>query len=325
MNIGEFLDQRRENWQELERMCNQFRKLRATRDASVMIRFSELYRAACNDLAMADSYRLSPTTTAYLHQLVGRAHNQLYRAQRFQFQEWWRTIFYSAPKQIFADGCVHTCSMLFFGTFLLTAICAWSQNRFPNFAEFVLGQEAVDELEKMYDEPLDANFEHYILMSSFYIRNNTGIGLQCFATGPLIVPTLFTLVYNAAHIGTAFGYMARSDVPQGENFFPFVTAHGPFELTAIVLAAAAGLRLGLGLIRTNGLTRLDSLRFQAQNALPVMMASVVLFFGAAFTEGFISPSAIPYIFKAGWALASSFSLMVYFVVLGFPRGEPHAT
>ena len=44
----------------------------------------------------------------------------------------------------------------------------------------------------------------------------------------------------------------------GDNFFEFVTAHGPFELTAIALAAAAGLRLGIGVFHTAGLTRRDS-------------------------------------------------------------------
>ena len=49
----------------------------------------------------------------------------------------------------------------------------------------------------------------------------------------------------------------------GDHFFEFVTAHGPFELTAIALAAGAGLRLGVGLFATAGLTRLDSVRENA--------------------------------------------------------------
>ena len=49
--------------------------------------------------------------------------------------------------------------------------------------------------------------------------------------------------FNAASLGAAFGYMARADVAAGETFFEFVRAHGPFELTAIVLSAGAGLRL----------------------------------------------------------------------------------
>src|SRR5690606_20677456 len=110
----------------------------------------------------------------------------------------------------------------------------------------------------------------------------------------------------------------------GDNFFQFVTAHGPFELTAIALSAGAGLRMGLGLFSTGGLRRIDSLRRSALQAVPIMSAAVVLFFLAAFTEGFVSPSPLPYVVKAAWAIMSSGLMMFYFVVLGFPRGTDDA-
>ena len=112
------------------------------------------------------------------------------------------------------------------------------------------------------------------------------------------------------------------DAVGGDNFFHFVTAHGPFELTAIALAAGAGLRLGVGLFSTGGLTRAESLRESAMQAVPVMAASAMLFICAAFTEGFLSPSPAPYIIKAMWAVLSSGLISFYFVVLGFPRDEP---
>jgi uncharacterized membrane protein SpoIIM required for sporulation len=141
----------------------------------------------------------------------------------------------------------------------------------------------------------------------------------------LVIPGLFICVYNAAFLGGAFGYMARPDVPEGINFFHFVTAHGPFELTAIVLAAGSGLRLGWGWIKTNGLTRLASLRKTAEESMPMIGAMMVLFFLAALIEGFLSPSAAPWAVKGAVAILSSGALMFYFVVLGFPRSGPGAT
>jgi len=156
-------------------------------------------------------------------------------------------------------------------------------------------------------------------MTSFYIQHNTGIGLQCFAGGLLLIPGLLVTVFNAAHLGASFGYMARPEIAAGENFFHFVTAHGPFELTAIVLSAAAGLRLGMSWIRTDGYFRGDSLRKSSQAAMPLMGAAMAMFFMAALIEGFLSPSAAPYALKAIVALLSSSVLMFYFVVLGYPR------
>jgi hypothetical protein len=54
-------------------------------------------------------------------------------------------------------------------------------------------------------------------------------------------------------------------------------------------------------------------------AVPIMAASATLFVLAALTEGFLSPSPAPYLFKAAWAILSSGAISFYFVVLGFPR------
>jgi uncharacterized membrane protein SpoIIM required for sporulation len=113
--------------------------------------------------------------------------------------------------------------------------------------------------------------------------------------------------------------MARPEVPEGANFFHFVTAHGPFELTAIVLSAGAGLRLGVSWISTFGFTRPDSLRRTAEYAMPIMGSAMVMFFLAALIEGFLSPSGAPYPVKATVAVLSSGLLMFYFVILGMPR------
>ena len=126
-------------------------------------------------------------------------------------------------------------------------------------------------LEENFKEPMgDRDPQVNYAMAAFYIRHNTGIGLRCFAWGILIIPGLQETLFNALVLGAAFGYMGRPDVPAGANFFNFVTAHGPFELTAIVLSAGAGLRLGMGWLKTNGLTRAASLQKTAAEAMPMM-------------------------------------------------------
>jgi hypothetical protein len=74
--------------------------------------------------------------------------------------------------------------------------------------------------------------------------------------------------------------------------------------------------LGFALLFTGGLTRGDSVRLAGRAAMPAMGVTMVLFLLAAFIEGYISPSAMPYEAKALFAVASSLALMVYFVVLG---------
>lgn len=326
MNIAKLLEQRRSQWGELEQLCSQLEVRGKTKlgGAVQISRFATLYRSACADLALASAYQLPPATVGYLHRLVARAHNQLYRTRRTRFQHWFDVLFTQAPQAIFIDPCVRIATILFFGLFSLSMIAGYSEANFPGFAETILGEAQMAQLEEMYERPLDASIDHYITMSGFYIQHNTGIGLRCFVFGILLIPCILTLCYNAVVLGASFGYMARAETVGGDNFFQFVTAHGPFELTAIALSAGAGLSMGLGWFRTCGLARLDSLKLSAKKAVPIMSASAMLFVLAAFTEGFISPSPLPYTFKAMWAIFSSGLMMFYFVVLGFPREESDA-
>lgn len=320
MNIAHLLESRRQQWSELEKLCDQLELRGRTRDSQpdTILRFATLYRAACADLALADSYQLPPATVNYLHHLVARAHNNLYRGNRLDPATWWQTLFVTAPRQIFIDPCVRVATLLFFGLFVLSTFMGYRADLFPRFAQSVAGETQLDMLEGMYDQPIQGSLDHYVFMAAYYIMHNTGIGLQCFALGILIIPCLYKLAFNAIFLGTVFGYMARPESAGGDNFMHFVTAHGPFELTAIALAGAAGLRIGVGLFATGGLTRTDSLRLSAQRAVPIMAASGALFFLAALTEGFISPSPLPYTVKAAWAIGSAGSISFYFVVLGFP-------
>jgi uncharacterized membrane protein SpoIIM required for sporulation len=323
MNIAELLEKRRQGWIELERMCDSLKAVQYpfVNRGSQVSRFSALYRAACTDLAMADQYQLPPASVEYLHRLVGRAHSQLYRSRSFGADRWIRYMAKIVPQAIFRDLCVKVAFVVFFGLFTLSALIAWSDVRFRGFPERILGKEQIQKMEDSFDKPLAGNYNTYLAGAGGYIKHNTSIGLQCFALGPLILPSLCALGYNAVVLGASFGYMARSDVEQGDVFFQFVTAHGVFELTAIALSAASGLRLGIGIFATGGLQRMESFRLNAERALPIIMAAVVLFFLAAFTEGFISPSPLPYFLKACVAILSSGMLMYYFVVLGYPRPD----
>lgn len=322
MKVVDLLERRRANWQELEALCEQA-QLKAGKSLSPaeVSRLGTLYRAACADLALAFAHQLPQNTVQYLHRLVGRAHNQLYRSRRFEWAKWTQMLVFDVPKMIFHDRCVQVMFCLFWGLFILAAFLAYSKTAWPTFAEQVLTAEGISGLEKMYENPIDGTQrggEQNVFMAGYYTQHNTGIGLQCFAWGLLVVPGLLVTMFNAISLGSAFGYMARPDVAQGDNFFHFVTAHGPFELTAIVLSAGAGLRLGLSWIMTKGLTRTAALRKAGRDVMPVMGAAMVMFFLAALIEGFLSPSAAPYAVKVFVALLSSGLLAVYFIVLGFP-------
>ena len=331
MKVAELLESRRENWRQLDQLCHDMRGRRKRKaDARVMARFAGLYRAVCADLALADAYQLPPGTVAYLHQLVGRAHNQLYRSRMFNFQMWIHELFVHVPRRLYRDNALRLSFIVFWGIFITSMFLASGASPVPEFAEALLGDETITMMEQMYADPIGSNGGYRKstgtegFMAGYYIQHNTGIGLRCFAAGLIFgVGGLFALVFNAAYLGAVFGYMSR--VPAADNFYTFVTAHGPFELTAVVLSAAAGMRLGFALVDTGGLSRGASLRRAAREAMPTMGAAMVLFLFAALIEGFISPSALPYEIKAAVSVLSCGLLLFYFVLLGYPPPEENAS
>jgi uncharacterized membrane protein SpoIIM required for sporulation len=320
MKVADLLQLRREQWRELEQLCtrlNGWQRKRMT-PADIM-HFSALYRAACADLALADAYQLPPATVDYLHQLVGRAHNQLYRGEALTLRAWFRELFLAVPRRLFRDRCLWLAAAVFWGVFLLSGVLAYTSQ---DFAERVVGKDQLTMMEDSYSQPVRRSFAEGGSqgggMAGFYIYHNVGIGLRCFAFGMLLgVAGLYVTLFNATMLGVVFGFMARS--PHADNFFQFVTAHGPFELTAVVLCAAAGMRLGFSLVDTHGLTRIASLRRAARESTSTVWAAVMLFVFAAAIEAFVSPSAAPYAVKASVAIVSCAFLLFYFVVLGYPR------
>ncbi len=327
MKVAELLAERQQNWHELQQLSMEMRSRKLRRDPHRVARFGALYRAACADLALADAYQLPPQTVAYLHQIVGQAHNQLYLSRSIDLSSWGQELLYHVPQRLFQDNCLRLAAVLFFGLFLLAFGLGKAS---PQFAHSVVGEKNLEAMENMYANPISGgsseggrSVAESELMTGFYVWHNTTIGLRCFAAGLIFgFGGLFEVVQNALFLGCVFGHISNVE-PQREHFFEFVTAHGPFELTAIVLSAAAGMRMGFALIDTGGYTRKEALYRASMRATPCMIAAALLFFGAAFIEGFISPSGLPYAVKAMVGAASSMLLMFYFVMLGMPRSDPH--
>jgi uncharacterized membrane protein SpoIIM required for sporulation len=271
---------------------------------------------------LAESHDLPRDTVAYLHGLVGRAHNVLYRARGFRYRDWGKLLFDAAPRRLRSDPALRLAAAVFVVSFLVCALVAAAR---PEFAREVVGDKFLEQIDHMYARPIDSAdgkvMRDDTAMAGFYIQHNTSIGLQCFAWGILFgLGSLYQLLSNGVVLGTVFGHMAVS--PQATNFFRFVTAHTSFELTAIVVAGAAGLRMGWGLIDTRGETRLASLRRESAAALPALGASVVLFVLAAFVEGFVSASTLPYWTKAGVAILSGLLIAAYLTLGGRSAGLP---
>jgi uncharacterized membrane protein SpoIIM required for sporulation/uncharacterized RDD family membrane protein YckC len=315
-----YLARRQRAWADVENILSDSSKSEGknTRRGSLpdAVRFSTLYRAACADLALADAYHLPANTVSYLHRLVARAHLRFYRRLAIDWRKVAQQLLIEVPGRLYGDGCLRIALLSFYGTFLLSAIFgAFAPEQAVNY----FGQGMADDLREMYAEPPNRRaVDQGALMYGFYISNNVGITLSCFASGIFAgIGSLLWLAANGVFLGFCFGYMSTVDVATSDHFFEFVTAHGPFELTGIALGGAAGLRLGLGLIRTRGLPRLESLMASARESVPIIAVAAILVATAAPIEAFISPSSLPWWGKLSISIFCLLLIVTYLVGFGY--------
>ena len=107
-----------------------------------------------------------------------------------------------------------------------------------SFAYQILPESALAGLESSYgDSDLVRGSGEDAQMAGFYVWNNVGIALRCFATGVLGgLGSAFFLVYNGLMIGTVFGYLFAVDL--GWNLVAFTAGHSAWELTGIVISGS---------------------------------------------------------------------------------------
>src|SRR5690606_25559730 len=121
----------------------------------------------------------------------------------------------------------------------------------PDFIYTVMDWQQVRGMESMYDPAArvlgrEREADTDLLMFGHYIQNNIGIAFREFAGGLFVgLFTVFVLIFNGMIIGAVAGHLTQ--LGYVSTFWPFVIGHGAFELTAIVLAGAAGLKIGMAL------------------------------------------------------------------------------
>ena len=271
------------------------------------------YRRLCQSLALAADRRYSPALVDRLNELALRGHHALYRNRGRQGQRVAEFMLGGFPALVRQEWrLVASAAALFFGPLL--ALIAVLQV-FPEFVHYLLSPEQIASFHEMYDpaskrlgmREADTN----LVMFGFYIWNNVRIGFQTFAGGLAFgVGSIWFLASNGVVIGAVAGYL--TEIGYARTFWSFVAGHSSFELIAIVLSGAAGLRLGLAVVAPGDLSRKAALVAAAKPAVRVMYGAAVLFMIAAFVEAFWSPhTAIPFGAKvavgaAGWVLLASY-------------------
>ncbi len=282
--------ERETDWRRLENIVTALEKNRLRRLADEdLLDLPVLYRKAASSLAVARETSLDAAAIDYLEALVRRASLQVH-GPRVTFLAWFARFigggWARAVRAIWLDICISLAVALagaLSGWLLVTSDEDWYYSLVPGgFADARqpgAGREALAAtLQGSDNEGLGA-------FATFLFSNNTGVAIMAFALGFAFgVPTLLLVAHNLAVLGAMWWLFESAGL--GPDFAAWLSIHGTTELSAIVLAGAAGLHIGRAMAFPGSLSLIAAAQEAGRRAATVMAGVVIMLVCAGLLEGF---------------------------------------
>jgi uncharacterized membrane protein SpoIIM required for sporulation len=283
-----------DEWAELEALLDRVlgrasRKSGARADVPGA-RVAALYRRACEQLALARARSYPAYIVDRLERLTADGHQVIYRTRELGFAPLKEILAVDFPRAVREQAAYVAASAALF--VLPTIAVALLVYYHPDLILSVVSADTAAQFERMYSpaaESIGRVREAHTdwMMFGFYIRNNIGVAFQCFASGLFAgLGSVFFLAYNGALAGAVAGYLTERGM--GPTFYSFVVTHSAFELTAIVLSGAIGLRIGHVLLAPGRLTRRQALVRATHESAVILYGITAMLIVAAGIEAFWS-------------------------------------
>lgn len=310
-------------WDELERALNTLRKRgpKANHLTSPPSgeRIAELYRRACEHLALARERAYPTHLTDRLDELTSDAHQAIYQRREFGMNRLRRLFAVDFPRAVRAHAMyVWIALAVFLIPTIVVGVLVYHQ---PELILSVVDAETAAQFEEMYSDNADSigrrrTADDDWAMFGFYIQHNIGISFQCFASGLFAgVGSLFYLGLNGAFGGAVAGYLTERGL--SSTFYSFVVTHAAFELTAIVLSGAAGLRIGHAMLAPGRRTRTQAVVLAARESIVIVYGLAAMLLIAAGIEAFWSSARwVPNPVKYSVAVVCWLTVIAYLTLQG---------
>jgi uncharacterized membrane protein SpoIIM required for sporulation len=256
------------------------------------------YRRLCQQLALARRRGYSAVVTDRLQQLMQRGHGVLYRTPAPRWRRAVEFLVAGFPRLVRAEQGVMLAAL---ALFVLPLVAMYTAIQIqPDLSSALYDPVQLAGFEAMYDpkdpgRALGRDDGTDVAMFGFYIWNNVSVGFRVFASGLLAgLGPVLALATEGIRAGAVASHLQA--IGHGDPFWRFVCGHASFELTAIVIAGGAGLRLGLSLVAPGQRRRIDALVDAGRRGALLCAGVLAMLVIAAFIEAFWS--------SIGWMPAS---------------------
>lgn len=248
-----------------------------------------LYRQVAADLSVLRQDSTARTYATHVNQLLARAHHIIYSGRKTNL----RTLFlylrdeYPAvfQRQI---GFVLASLAVSVAFGVLGAVLTSAR---PEFMRHFVGPEMIATMERhqMWTESIVSVAPRE---TSHIMTNNLSVSFVTFAGGITFgLATFYYLFFNGMMLGVVGA--ACHQYGMSLPLWSFVAAHGSLELPSIIIAGAAGFRLGHAMLFPGALRWKESVARGGIEATRLVSGIIPLLVIAGCLEGFFSPSHAP--------------------------------
>ena len=286
-----FREEREESWQQLETLVQRIEKrsVRALSDDELLA-LPILYRSTLSSLSIARETSLDAQLIDYLEALCTRAYFVVYGARQSLHARIWRFFVRDWPDAI-RDLAKETLVAL--ALTLAGAITAyllvlhgpqWFYAIIPGDLAGGRDPSASKEALRAALYSAQDGKSGLSIFATFLFTHNAQIAILAFALGfALCVPTALLLLYNGCMVGAFLALYAAKGL--GFELGGWLLIHGTTELFAIILAGAAGLRIGQRIAFPGGASRSAAAAQAGRTAAIAMVGVVVMLMIAGALEG----------------------------------------
>jgi uncharacterized membrane protein SpoIIM required for sporulation len=289
VNLDRFIAERRPSWDELDSLLTGAKNRPERIGAERMRRLGSLYRSAAADLAVARRKFPAEQTVSALEDLVGRAHTVVYgagvrreSAVDFLVHGYWRRVRERPALLAIA-------ALLLLGPGVAAGTWGWQD---PGGAGALLPSTS-EAVARPRPEGSDVGLSsgERASVSAGIFTNNIKVTFAAVAGGiTLGLLTAGVLIFNGVLVGVVTGVGVAAG--NGSVLVELIVPHGVLELSCIIVAGAAGLRMGWALVDPGRRPRAQALATEARAAVEVVLGTAVWLVVAGLTEGLVTPLGI---------------------------------
>lgn len=306
VNLDALVAAHRPHWDRLDQLSRQ-RRL-SGEEADELL---DLYQRVSTHLSLVRTEAPDPQLVKYLSTILSRSRvslagrhvsawsdvaryaRQTFPAALYELRRWWvATLVLSV---------------------VVAVLIAWWTIEHPELYTSRMTREQIDAYVNTDFDNYYREFPHHEFATLVW-TNNAWVAAQCIAFGVLGLPVAWVLWQNVANVGIIAALMISHD--RGSLFFGMILPHGLLELTAIFVAAGAGLRLFWSWIDPGPRTRSASFAQTGRTVIGMVPGLAVVLLVSGVIEGFVTPSGLPTWARLLIGIVAELAFLAYVFVVG---------